>query len=82
MFIITVKELEPAIYGVWDQNATTTPSRHTWEKGSLNSVKFMLQWFIRFPEFTEITEFNETSTPFRKNSIDSSEIQNKCTVTQ
>ena len=22
----------------------------------------MLQWFIKFPEFTEITEFNESST--------------------
>ena len=28
----------------------------------------MLQWFIRFPEFAEITEFNESSAPFRKNS--------------
>ena len=28
----------------------------------------MLQWFIRFPEFAEITEFNESYAPFRKNS--------------
>ena len=27
----------------------------------------MLQWFIRFPE---LTEFNESSNAFRKNSID------------
>ena len=30
----------------------------------------MLQWFIRFPKFAEITEFNETFAPFRKNSFD------------
>ena len=29
----------------------------------------MLQWFIRFPEFTQFTEFNESSAPFRKNFI-------------
>ena len=29
----------------------------------------MLQWFIRFPEFAEFTEFKESSVPFRKNSI-------------
>ena len=28
----------------------------------------MFQWFIRFPEFAQITEFNENSTPFRKKS--------------
>ena len=28
----------------------------------------MLQWFIRFPELAEITEFNESSDLFRKNS--------------
>ena len=28
----------------------------------------MLQWFVRFPKFTEITEFNESSVPFRKNT--------------
>ena len=27
----------------------------------------MLQWFIRFPEFAEINEFNESSAPIRKN---------------
>ena len=40
--------------------------QHTWETGSLNSAQFMLQSFIRFPEFTE---FNESSASFRKNSI-------------
>ena len=29
----------------------------------------MLQWFIRFHEFDELTEFNDSSAPFRKNSI-------------
>ena len=31
----------------------------------------MLQQPIRFPEFDEFTEFNESSPPFRKNSINS-----------
>ena len=29
----------------------------------------MLQWFLRFSEFPEFTEFNESSAPFRENSI-------------
>ena len=29
----------------------------------------MLQWFIKFHEFAEITEFNESFAPYRKNSI-------------
>ena len=36
--------------------------KHMWETGSLNWAQFMVQWFIRFPEF------NESPTPFRKNS--------------
>ena len=32
--------------------------------------QFMLQWFIWFPEFTAISEFNESSAPFRKYSIE------------
>ena len=28
----------------------------------------MLQWFIKFPELAEFTEFNKSSAPFRKNS--------------
>ena len=31
----------------------------------------MLQYFIRFPEFTEFTKFSERSVPFRKNPIES-----------
>ena len=29
----------------------------------------MLQWFMRFPKFIKITEFKESSAPFRKNSL-------------
>ena len=29
----------------------------------------MLQWFLRFSEFPEFTEFNESSAPFRENSM-------------
>ena len=42
---------------------------HSASKTHLNWVQFMLQLFIRFPEFAEFTEFNESSAPFRKNSI-------------
>ena len=28
----------------------------------------MIQWFTEFPEFAEITEFNEISTPFKEHS--------------
>ena len=40
-----------------DHDATTAPSRHVWETGSWNWLQFMLQWFIRFSEFAEFTEF-------------------------
>ena len=53
IFVITVKRLEPATPCVRNQDATTVPSRHMWETGSLNWAQFMLQWFIRFPEFSE-----------------------------
>ena len=55
----------PATSCVRDQNASTVPARHMWEIGSLNWAEFMLQWFINFSEFTE---FSESSAPFRKNS--------------
>ena len=32
-------------------------------------VIYQISCIIRFPEFAEITEFNESSAPFRKNSI-------------
>ena len=44
---------------------SSVPARHMWETGSLNWAQFMLQWFIRLPEFTE---FTESSAPFTKNS--------------
>ena len=64
-----LKGLEPATSCVRDQDATTVPARYMSGTVSLNWAQFMLQWFIRFPEFNEITEFNESSAPFRKNSI-------------
>ena len=69
IFIITVKDLEPATSYVRDQGPTTAPARHMSESRSLNWDQFMLHWFIRFPEFAEFTELNESSAPFRKNSI-------------
>ena len=65
IFAVTVKGLKHATSLVRDQDATTAPARHKWETGSLNSTQFCLQWFIRFPE---LTEFNENSAAFRKNS--------------
>ena len=42
---------------VRDQDAITAPARHGWERGFLNLTQFMLQWFIRFSELAEFTEF-------------------------
>ena len=47
----------------------TVPERHIWETESLNRAKFILQRFIRFPEFAEFTGFNESSAPFRKKIV-------------
>ena len=57
IFVISAKGLEPAISYVRDQDATTAPARHMWDTGSLNWPKFMLQWFIQFPEFPKFTKF-------------------------
>ena len=46
----------PATSCVRDQDATTAQARHMWETGSLNWAQFMLQWFLRFPEFAEFSE--------------------------
>ena len=43
IFVITVNGLEPAIFCVKDQDATTALARHMLETGSLNSAQFMLQ---------------------------------------
>ena len=51
---------------VTDQDATTAPTRHTWETWSLNWLQFMLQWIIIFPEFAEFSEFNESSASLKK----------------
>ena len=44
------------------QDATTAPAIHMWETGSLNWAQFMLQWFIRFPEFSGLP-FHLGKTP-------------------
>ena len=54
----------PATSCVRDQDATTAPARHIWETGSLNWPQFMLQWSIRFPEFSEFL-FHLGKTPLR-----------------
>ena len=65
IFVISAKGLEPVVSYVRDQDATTAPARHMWDTGSLNWPKFMLQWFIQFPEFTKFTKFlfNLRKTP-------------------
>ena len=57
IFVITAEGLEPTISCVRDQYATAVPARHMWQTGSLNWPWFMLQWFIKFPEFAEFNEF-------------------------
>ena len=66
IFVIRLKWLEPATFCIRDKDATTTPARHIWEKGSLNWTQFMLQWLVRIPEFDEFTEFNKSSALLRK----------------
>ena len=60
---LSSKELKLATSCVRDQDVA---ARHIWETGSLNWAQFMLQWFIRFPEFAE---FSESSVPRRNNSV-------------
>ena len=54
----------PATSCVRDQDATTAPARYMWETGSLNWAQFILQWFIRFPEFSEFL-FHLGKTPMK-----------------
>ena len=62
---LSLKGLKPATSCVRFKDAIKVPARHMWAKGSLNWLQFILQWFIRFREFTE---FNANSAPFRKKS--------------
>ena len=57
----------PATSCVRDQDATTAPARHMWETGSSKWAQFMLQWSIRFSEFTKLSEllFHLGKTPLR-----------------
>ena len=48
-----VQTCHPVTSCVRDKDATTAPARHMWETGSMNWAQFMLQWFIRFLEFSE-----------------------------
>ena len=59
------KGFKPATSCVRNQDATTVPTRHRWEALYLNWPKFMLQWFITFPEFAEFIEslFHLGKTP-------------------
>ena len=57
ILVITVKGLEPATYYVRDQDATTLPAWHRQHRGSIHRVQFIIQEFIRFPEFAEFSEF-------------------------
>ena len=66
------KPASPATSCVRDQDATTAPARHMLETGSLNWAKFILQWFISFPEFIEFAEFNESSLHLGKTPMYSS----------
>ena len=65
IFVITVKGLEPATPCARDQDPTTAPARHVWKTGSLNWPWFVLQWFIRFLEFTEFS-FHFGKTPMNR----------------
>ena len=56
IFVITIRGFQPAticVRGVRDHDTTRAIARHIWEIRSLNWAQFMLQWFIRFREFSE-----------------------------
>ena len=55
-----------------DQNATTAPGRHMWERGSLNWAQFMLHSDYQFPWIRWI---QRKFCPFRKNSINSHKLK-------
>ena len=57
--------LEPRISCVRDRDSTTQPQNHGQHSRSLYWTQFMPQWFLRFSEFPE---FTESSAPFRENS--------------
>ena len=53
---------------VTNHYSTKWPERHRRQRGPINWQQFVLQLFIRFPEFVE---FNESSIASKKNSIES-----------
>ena len=65
----SLKGFKPATSCGRDHNASIAPARHMWETEILNWAQFIHQWFIRYPEFAEITKFNKSSASFGKTPI-------------
>ena len=65
--IFIIRLFEPITFCVRDQYDTTAPVSHRQQAGSLNCPQFMLEWFIKFPEFpfhlgkTQLEFFRENS---------------------
>ena len=57
IYYVSKRLFEPATSLWCNWIANTATARHRWQRGSLNWTQFMLQWFIRFPEFAGFTEF-------------------------
>ena len=58
IFFVNVKTLfEPGTSVARDRSVTTEPLIHRQQRRFLNWYESMLQWFIRFPELAEFTEF-------------------------
>ena len=62
----------PTTSSVRDQDATAAPARLMWETETLKWAQFMLQRFIRFPEFAESSELllHLGKTPLIPNKTD------------
>ena len=65
---------EPVTSCIRDRRTDTVSGGHRLQRGSQNWPQFMPRWFISFPKFAE---FNESSAPYRKNSISLPSIQTK-----
>ena len=65
-----IQVFEHVTSSVKDQDASTAPTRHMSETGSLNCLQSMLLWFITFPGLTDFLP-NLGKSPFdRKNASD------------
>ena len=68
--IIVIKRTRTCHSRVKDQDVIRVPARHRRDRIFIFKwPQCVPQWFVRFPDFAEIAEFNESSAPFRKNSI-------------